>query len=124
LAYPLTLTLDDFSTGYSALSRLERLPMDAMKIDKSFLERLEVDGNGVIARAIVAMGQALGMTIVGEAVETAAQLDFLRGAGCEYAQGYFLGRPADHESVSALLAAPAQAAVVQVRLLRGLGGCG
>jgi diguanylate cyclase (GGDEF)-like protein len=90
----ITLTLDDFGTGYSALSRLERLPMDAVKIDKSFLEQVEVEGNGVIARAIIAMGHALGMTIVGEGVETAGQLEFLRRAGCEYAQGFLLGRPA------------------------------
>jgi diguanylate cyclase len=93
----ITLTLDDFGTGYSALSRLERLPIDAMKIDKAFLERVDVEGNGVIARAIIAMAHALGMTIVGEGVETAAQLEFLRREGCEFAQGYFLARPAPPE---------------------------
>jgi len=99
----ITLTLDDFGTGYSALSRLERLPMDAMKIDKSFLERIEIEGNGVIARAIIAMGHALDMAIVGEGVETEGQLDFLRRSGCEYAQGFLLARPADAESLTPML---------------------
>lgn len=99
----ITLTLDDFGTGYSALSRLERLPMDAMKIDKSFLERVEIEGNGVIARAIIAMGHALGMAIVGEGVETEGQLEFLRRSGCEYAQGYLLARPAEAAALLPLL---------------------
>ena len=90
----ITLTLDDFGTGYSALSRLERLPIDAMKIDKSFLEDAGAGENGVIARAIIAMGHALGMTVVGEGVETQAQWEFLRREGCDFAQGYLLGRPA------------------------------
>lgn len=88
----ITLTLDDCGTGYSALSRLERLPIDAMKIDKSFLE--DAGANGVIARAIIAMGHALGMTIVGEGVETRAQWEFLKREGCDFAQGYLPGRPA------------------------------
>lgn len=98
----ITLTLDDFGTGYSALSRLERLPIDAMKIDKSFLEQAGAGENGVIARAIIAMGHALGMTIVGEGVETGAQWEFLKREGCDFAQGFLLGRPdaasmLDHE---------------------------
>lgn len=96
----LTLTLDDFGTGYSALSRLERLPMDAIKIDKSFLEGVNVEGNGVIARAIIAMGRALKMSIVGEGVETVEQLDFLRREGCDYAQGYYLSHPINGEALT------------------------
>ncbi len=100
----ITLTLDDFGTGYSALSRLERLPIDAMKIDKSFLEQAGGDEHGVIARAIIAMGHALGMTIVGEGVETEAQWEFLKREGCDFAQGYLLGRPAAAQAVGDLLA--------------------
>jgi diguanylate cyclase (GGDEF)-like protein len=98
----ITLTLDDFGTGYSALSRLERLPIDSMKIDKSFLEDV-TESNGVIARAIIAMGRALGLTIVGEGVETAAQLEFLRREKCEFAQGYLLGHPAAPAEIAARL---------------------
>jgi diguanylate cyclase (GGDEF)-like protein len=100
-----TLTLDDFGTGYSALNRLERLPMDAMKIDKSFLERVDVAGNGVVARAIIAMGHALDMTIIGEGVETPAQLEFLRLHGCDYAQGYLLGAPVPGDALTPRLVA-------------------
>lgn len=99
----ITLTLDDFGTGYSALSRLEGLPIDAMKIDKSFLEDVTVDRNGVIARAIIAMGHSLGLKVVGEGVETPQQLDFLRREGCDGAQGYLLGRPSSADELRALL---------------------
>jgi diguanylate cyclase (GGDEF)-like protein len=95
----ITLTLDDFGTGYSALSRLEGLPIDAMKIDKSFLESVEVNGNGVIARAIIAMAHALGVTIVGEGVETPGQLAFLKRERCNFAQGYYLARPATADAL-------------------------
>lgn len=99
----MTLTLDDFGTGYSALNRLERLPMDAIKIDKSFLERVDVEGNGVVARAIIAMGRALRMSIVGEGVETREQLEFLRREGCEFAQGYYLSHPTDGDTLTGWL---------------------
>lgn len=99
----MTLTLDDFGTDYSALNRLERLPMDAIKIDKSFLERVDVEGNGVVARAIIAMGRALRMSIVGEGVETREQLEFLRREGCEFAQGYYLSHPTDGDTLTGWL---------------------
>lgn len=102
----ITLTLDDFGTGYSALSRLERLPIDAMKIDKSFLEDAGAGQNGVIARAIIAMGHALGMSVVGEGVETAEQWEFLKREGCDYAQGYLLGRPTSAAALSGMLLRP------------------
>ena len=99
----ITLTLDDFGTGYSALSRLEGLPIDAMKIDKSFIERVDQGGKGVVARAIIAIGRSLGKRVVAEGVETREQVDFLRREGCRYAQGYYLGRPADSKTITAAL---------------------
>ena len=105
----ITLTLDDFGTGYSALSRLEGLPIDAMKIDKTFLEDVSVDRNGVIAKAIIAMGHALGLKVVGEGVETPQQLEFLRKQGCAHAQGYLLGRPCAGDELRAALCFPAVA---------------
>ena len=112
----ITLTIDDFGTGYSALSRLERLPIDAMKIDKAFLEQVANHRNGVIARAIIAMGHALGLAVVAEGVETAEQLDFLRRQGCDHAQGFLLSAPAHGEHlhgmlVSGVVVPPASAAV-------------
>lgn len=101
----ISLTLDDFGTGYSALSRLEGLPIDAMKIDKSFLEAGQGRKSWVIARGIIAMGHALGVSIVGEGVETIAQLEFLRREGCDRAQGFLLARPAAGGSLDELLKA-------------------
>ena len=102
----LTLTLDDFGTGYSALSRLERLPIDAMKIDKSFLEHVGQPGSGLIARAIIAMGRSLGVRIVGEGVETPAQLDFLVKEGCDCIQGFLLAPPMRGDALVPLLTSP------------------
>lgn len=88
------LALDDFGTGYSNLSYLRVLPIDRIKIDKSFVQDLgtspQVDA---IAHAIIAMGSALGLGITAEGVETEAQLAFLRAHGCDEAQGFLLGRP-------------------------------
>jgi diguanylate cyclase (GGDEF)-like protein len=91
----ITLTIDDFGTGYSALSRLEGLPIHGLKIDKSFLERIHSGRSNVVARAIIAMGRALGLRVIAEGVETAEQLAFVRREGCDCAQGYLLGRPCD-----------------------------
>jgi diguanylate cyclase (GGDEF)-like protein len=99
-----TLTLDDFGTGYSALSRLDQLPIDAVKIDRSFLEPIGAGGDSVIARAIIALARALGLRIVGEGVETEAQLAFLKREGCECAQGFLLGRPMPASQLHDLLA--------------------
>jgi diguanylate cyclase (GGDEF)-like protein len=104
----LTLTLDDFGVGYSALSRLDQLPIDAVKIDKSFLDQVHERGDSVITRAIIAMARALGMRVIGEGVETAKQLAFLTQEGCDSAQGYLLGRPMPAEQLTALLTSAAQ----------------
>lgn len=99
----ITLTIDDFGTGYSALSRLARLPIDALKIDRSFLEQVAEQRHGVIAKAIIAMGHALGLSIVGEGVETAQQLAFLAREGCDYGQGFFICRPVRGELLHGVL---------------------
>ena len=88
------LAVDDFGTGYSSLSRLERLPVDILKIDRRFVSGLGTRGRrGAIAKAIVALGRSLRLTVVGEGIETAAQLRQLRKAGCHVGQGYYLGMP-------------------------------
>jgi diguanylate cyclase (GGDEF)-like protein len=101
----ITLTLDDFGTGYSSLSRLERLPIDAMKIDRSFLDGVAAPDGGVIARAIIAMGRSLGLRIVGEGVETPEQLAFLEAQGCDFVQGYLLSAPMSGDALLPLLRA-------------------
>jgi len=90
----ISLSIDDFGTGYSSMSYLRELPVHRLKIDKSFVS--EVDENkaaGAIARAIITMGQAMELEIVAEGVETKAQLEYLREAGCDEVQGYYFGRP-------------------------------
>jgi diguanylate cyclase (GGDEF)-like protein len=87
------IALDDFGTGYSSLTYLRRLPIDCLKIDRSFVNGLnEPDGPRLVS-GIVALAHHLGLSIVAEGVETNAQLQFLRGSGCEEVQGFLLARP-------------------------------
>ena len=88
------LALDDFGTGYSSLSYLSQFPFDTLKIDRSFIQSLDVEpGAKPIVQAIVAMGHSLNLSITAEGVETASQLNLLRKMGCNNFQGYLFGQP-------------------------------
>ncbi|VAW77809.1 diguanylate cyclase/phosphodiesterase (GGDEF & EAL domains) with PAS/PAC sensor(s) [hydrothermal vent metagenome] len=85
------LSIDDFGTGYSSLSDLKNLPVQSLKIDKSLID--DLPGNAAISNAVVAMGNALGLTVVAEGVENDLQFDCLISAGCDYFQGFLLSTP-------------------------------
>lgn len=99
------IALDDFGTGYSSLSYLHRLPISTLKIDRSFISALPLDGSTggsePLVRAIVAMAQSLSLDVVAEGVETEAQYEFLKSLGCETVQGYLTGRPVNASEFSA-----------------------
>jgi|GEM_PF-3083633 len=93
------LSVDDFGTGYSSLSYLHRFPIDAVKIDRSFINTISDDaGSRAIVTAIISMARELNMTVVAEGVETSDQLKFLASAGCDDAQGFFLSKPIEPEN--------------------------
>jgi diguanylate cyclase (GGDEF)-like protein len=100
--------LDDFGTGYSSLAYLHRLPIDTIKIDRCFIEKVDAVGDSNSAglvRGIVTMGHAMGKSIVAEGIETEAQAEALRSFGCDFGQGYLFGRPMDRDSFQASLRA-------------------
>jgi EAL domain-containing protein (putative c-di-GMP-specific phosphodiesterase class I) len=88
------LAIDDFGTGYSSLAYLERFPVDLLKIDRSFVDKIGLgDTESPLARAILGLGRELGMRVVAEGIETEAQWTRLRELGCEFGQGFYLARP-------------------------------
>src|SRR5262249_1097612 len=106
------LALDDFGAGYSSLSYLQRLPFDKLKIDRGFVAAVDQSANaGVIIQAIVALGRALGMSVLIEGVETEEQRVLMRLAGCNEMQGFLFAVPAPREKIDALVAAEAATAV-------------
>ena len=88
------VTIDDFGTAYSSLSYLTRFPVDALKVDRSFVTRMdEHDHSHEVVRTVATLGHNLGLDVIAEGTETEAQVREVQGLGCQYAQGYFYGRP-------------------------------
>ena len=103
--------IDDFGTGYSSLLYLQKLPLDQLKIDQSFVSVLPDDGNSLnIIKAIVAMARSLKLEVIAEGVETDAQRQLLHQHGCQLYQGYLLARPGPASSVEAMFEYGAQSA--------------
>lgn len=94
------VSLDDFGTGYSSLSYLNQLPLDFIKIDRAFVQELDLasDSDKGLAHAIIEMAHSLGLPVIAEGVEQASQMKILKGWGCEYIQGYYFARPMNEES--------------------------
>src|SRR3984893_14397659 len=88
------IAVDDFGTGYSSLSYLTQFPIDALKLDQSFVHKIMTnENNAIVARAVISMGNNLQLKVIAEGVEAAEQLAFLRVQGCDEGQGYCFGRP-------------------------------
>ncbi len=98
------VALDDFGTGYSSLTYLLKLPMDKLKIDKSFVDGIGSLQSTVIVQAVVALARALGLKITAEGVETEDQYRFLKVAGCHYMQGWLFAKALPAEEITELLA--------------------
>jgi diguanylate cyclase (GGDEF)-like protein/PAS domain S-box-containing protein len=98
------LLLDDFGTGYSSLGYLTHLPLDALKVDRSFVDGLGVQSRDTaITEAIIAMSKALSLDVIAEGVETAQQAEELRRLGCDIAQGYWFSRPVSADAITEML---------------------
>lgn len=104
------LDIDDFGTGYSSLSRLQGFPVDTLKIDRSFISRVDTDvETAEIVRVIVMLARGLRLQVVAEGVETQAQADWLKDIGCELAQGYLFSKPVPSDTIAQLLGKSANA---------------
>ena len=92
----ITLSIDDFGTGYSSLSYLAQLPIDQLKVDRSFIAKIGEGGNnGEIIRAIITLGRAMSKQVLAEGIESPHQLSILQDLGCEFGQGFLLSPPLD-----------------------------
>ncbi len=99
------LSIDDFGTGYSSLSRLHQLPINTLKIDRTFVMGMSANSENIeIVRSIVSLGHNLGMDIVAEGVELSEQSIILKQLGCEYGQGYLFAKPMDSQAIAKLIA--------------------
>jgi diguanylate cyclase (GGDEF)-like protein/PAS domain S-box-containing protein len=106
-ALGVTLAIDDFGTGYSSLSYLQNLPVDLLKIDRSFLDNVEVVSRAAVIQAITSLAHSLGLRVVAEGIETESQLDAIRRIGVDLAQGYLFGKPMSVEDARRYLEARA-----------------
>jgi EAL domain-containing protein (putative c-di-GMP-specific phosphodiesterase class I) len=101
------ISIDDFGVGYSSLSRLTKLPVDMLKIDRGFVQSMIIDSSSLnITRAIIDLAHDLDMEVIAEGVETQGQFQILSRMGCHYAQGYYISKPLSLEDVEAFLANP------------------
>ena len=105
------MAIDDFGTGYSSLEQLRRMPVDIVKVDRSFVSGMAADSTDrEIVAAVVGMGRALKLCVVAEGIETAEQADVLRELGCDIGQGFLYAKPLSADDLELLVAPKAEAA--------------
>ena len=98
------VSIDDFGTGYSSLSYLHRFPIDTLKVDRSFINRIGAEGeHSEIIQTIIKLAANLGMDVIAEGVESEEQLNFLKDMNCEFAQGYYYSKPVDSSLASEMV---------------------
>jgi EAL domain-containing protein (putative c-di-GMP-specific phosphodiesterase class I) len=114
------IALDDFGTGYSSLALLKDLPLDAIKIDQSFVRTLDVGANQHLIRMVVAIGQELGLDVVAEGVESEAERAKLEALGCTHLQGYLFAPPMPEDEFLAWLQSGRRAEVRALPIPRDL----
>jgi EAL domain-containing protein (putative c-di-GMP-specific phosphodiesterase class I) len=109
------IAVDDFGTGYSSLSYLSRLPLDRLKIDKSFVHRMPFEKKTVaIVRSILTLGEEMGMTVLAEGIETEREFAMLQALGCKQVQGFLFAKPMPAPQARALLAIPWGARLIPI----------
>ena len=114
------IAIDDFGTGYSSLTYLHEFPLNALKIDKNFVQSVESnDRGGPISKMIIGLGQNLGLEVIAEGVETEGQLEYMREHGCDVAQGYLYARPESPEGLTPWLLANQRVSETYVRSIPG-----
>ena len=102
--YGIKISLDDFGTGFSSLSYLKGMPIDTLKIDKTFVDTILTDGSTkIITESIIHMVKQLGYETIAEGVEEKEQYEYLKAIGCDIIQGYYLGKPMSSEGIKELL---------------------
>src|SRR5204863_8016030 len=98
------LAIDDFGTGYSSLSYLSRFPVDMLKVDRSFVEKIATDSQSAeLVQTIVQLGGSLGLHMVADGIENAEQLAALRRIGCRFGQGFLFSKPVSHRLITAMI---------------------
>jgi EAL domain-containing protein (putative c-di-GMP-specific phosphodiesterase class I) len=98
------VALDDFGSGYASLSRMCKIPLDMIKIDRTLVQSLDSDAGRKLVKVVVDLGQSLAMPVTAEGIETEQQARYLADLGCTFGQGYLFGRPAPADETAALLA--------------------
>jgi EAL domain-containing protein (putative c-di-GMP-specific phosphodiesterase class I) len=105
-SFGIQVAIDDFGTGFSSMSYLQQLPLDRLKVDRSFVDEISPGKSAFIAETIVTLGSKLGLSTIAEGVENREQATYMLNLGCDEAQGYFFAKPMPYEQLLTFLQKP------------------